>query len=310
MNPISFVPDSGPNYKLYYLVPASFIYLFYHLGGQYLLVLGLIGLIGVITRHSVGESVYGPDAKEENDLSSEREIRRIGTLLFRDKVPAKYSANSWWEMVNEGTLQSTFWGLAIGLLSVFQFSVAILYLFAVYLLVANLLVIDFIGGILLFGLIGLVVHGFIRLILPNISQMDDIPQIDQELQTIVEGFSHTLYGSDIVATEAGYGADRGGIFEIDIKREDESEKPIQETINQIAICFCSVVDRSSYPITRSDFRLKRENDDVAYFSIDAKWCREVSDGQMSTDEFFRRVGLTVSVKEPDGEIVAHPISQD
>lgn len=192
MNPISFVPNSGPNYKLYYLIPISFIYLFYRLGGRVLLVLALIGLIGVISRHSTGESVYGPNGKEEPELSSEREIRRMGSLFFRHKVPSQYSAESWLEMVNEGNLRSKFWGVTIGVISVFELSVSVLYVIAVYLLVTNLFVIDFIGGILLFALIGLLVHRTIRLILPNISQIDDIPPIDEELQTIVERFSHTL----------------------------------------------------------------------------------------------------------------------
>lgn len=83
---------------------------------------------------------------------------------------------------------------------------------------------------------------------------------------------------------------------------------MRHDINQIAISFCSVVDRSSYPITRSDFRLKGKNGGVAYFSIDAKWCRELLDGRMSSNEFLHRVGQTASFKEPDGEIVENPIS--
>jgi len=171
-----------------------------------------------------------------------------------------------------------------------------LYVIAVYLLVSNLLVIDFVGGVLLFALVGLVVHGTIRLILPNISQIDNIPSIDQELQTIVEGFSHTLYGDDNVVTGAAYAPDRGGIFEIDVEGECESDESIHHAINQIATAFCSVVNRSSYPVTRSDFRLNGKNGGIAYFCIDAKWCKEFSDGQMSTDEFLHRVGQTVSVK--------------
>lgn len=113
MNPISFVPSSGHNYKLYYLIPVSFVYLFYQLGERVLLIFALIGLIGVISRHATAESVYGPDGRDEAKLSSKQEIRRIGALLFRDKVPATYSADSWLEMVNEGTLQSKFWRLRL-----------------------------------------------------------------------------------------------------------------------------------------------------------------------------------------------------
>jgi len=119
--------------------------------------------------------------------------------------------------VQRGDSAVHIWGVAIGVLSVFQFAVSVLYVIAVYLLVSNLLVIDFVGGVLLFALVGLVVHGTIRLILPNISQIDNIPSIDQELQTIVEGFSHTLYGDDNVVTGAAYAPDRGGIFEIDVE---------------------------------------------------------------------------------------------
>lgn len=310
MNPISFVPNSGHNYKLYYLIPVSFIYLFYQLGGWVLLVLALIGLIGVTSRHSAAESVYGPDGREKAELSSEQEIRRIGTLLYKDKVPAEYSADSWLEMVNEGTLQSKSWGVAIGVLSVFQFAVSILYIIAVYLLFTNLLVIDFVGGILLFALVGLVVHGTIRQILPNVSQIDNTQPIDPELQTIVEGFSYTLYGDGTVVTGAAYEPGLGGVFEIDIETEYESDESMHKVINQIAVAFCSVVDRSSYPVTRSDFRLKDKNGGVAYFCIDAKWCRGFSDGRISTDKFFHCVGQTVSVKEPHGDIVVDPINQD
>jgi len=302
MNPISFVPDSGPNYKLYYLVPVSFVYLFYQLGGRILLLLALIGLIGVTSRHSTAESLYGPNGREEADLSSEREIRRVGTLLFRDKVPAKYSANSWSEMFNEGTLQSTLWGVVIGVLSLFQFAVSVLYVIAVYLLVINLLVIDFIGGILLFSLIGLMVHGTIRLVLPNISQIDDFPTVDQELQTIVEGISYTLNGDDIIVSGVTYEPDRGGVFEIDCAIEQESADSVHKHINRIAVVFCSVVNRSSYPVTRSDLRLNIRGGGVAYFCIDARWCREFSDGRMSTDQFFHHIGQTVSIEKPDGEI--------
>lgn len=310
MDLTSLVPDSGHNYKLYYLIPVSFIYLFYQLGREILLVLALIGLIGVISRHSTSESVYGSNGKTEADLSTEQEIRRVGALLYKDKVPAKYSADSWLEMVQEGTLQSTYWGVVMGVISVFQFAVSVLYIIAVYLLVTNLLVIDYIGGILLFALIGLVVHGAIRLILPDISQIDDIPPIDQELQTIVGGFSHTLYGDDIIVTGAAYGAARGGIFEIDTEAECKSDKSTRRSINQIAIAFCSVVDRSSYPVTRSEFRLKGKNGSAVYFCIDAKWCRELSNGRISTNEFLHHIGQTVSVKEPNSEIVVNPINQD
>jgi len=309
MNPISFVPDSGPNYKLYYLIPASFVYLFYQLGERMLLVFALIGLIGVISRHSTAESVYGPDGNEEAELSSEREIKRMGTLLYRDKVPVKYSADSWIEMANEGTLQSTIWIGVIAVLAVFQFAVSILYVIAVYFLITNLLVIDFVGGILLFALVGLVVHGALRLILPNISQIDDISQIDQELQTIVEGFCHTLNGEDIVVTGVAYGPERGGVFEVDIEGDCESDRSIHHAINQTAIAFCSIVDRSSYPVTRSDFRLKTKNSGVTYFCIEDRWCRKLSDGEISADEFLHSVGQTVSLKEPDGEIVENPINQ-
>ncbi|CDK38524.1 hypothetical protein [Halorubrum sp. AJ67] len=310
MDLTSLVPDSGPNYKLYYLIPASFIYLFYQLGREILLVPALIGLIGVISRHSTSESLYGPDGKKEANLSSQREIHRVGALVYRNKVPAKYSADSWLEMAQEGTFQSTYWAIVMGVIFVFQFSVSVLYIIAVYLLFTNLLVIDYIGGVLLFALVGLVVHGAIRLILPDISDIDDIPSIDQELRTVVEGFSHTLNGDDIVVTGAAYGAARGGIFEIAIEAECESDELKRRTINQIATAFCSVVNRSSYPVVRSDFRIEGKNGSAVYFCIDTKWCRKLSNGQISANEFLHHIGQTVSVREPNGEIVVYPINQD
>ncbi|WP_276299369.1 hypothetical protein [Halorussus lipolyticus] len=304
MNPISLLPKSGTNFKLYYLVPISFVYMFSQFGNQTYLLLSLVALIGAASRHVEGEAIYGPGGEEIAELSREEKIRRIGTLLFRDKKPYGYSATSWSEIIEEARLNSKLWGVLVIILALFQGTLSILYLFAVYEFYLHRFEIDFIGGVLLFSLIALVVYGGLKNIWPNASHMDeDIPEIDPELQDIVEKFMYMLYAEGITTTGVSYEPAEGGLFEIACEVDYEYGETMKEDINQIAILFCSIIDRSPYPISRADFTVETSDDIVIDFYIEPEWCRGVLSGGLSSDEYLQNVNQTVSIKAPDRKTI-------
>lgn len=300
MNPISLVPQSGSNFKLYYLVPVSFVYLFAQFGNQFYLLFSLVALIGAIGRHAQGEALFGPEEHEKAELSKEDQIRRSGTLLYRDKVPSGYSATTWTELYEEGEFRSNIWAGIMIVLTLFQGSLSVLYLFAVHDLYIHRFEIDFVGALLLFSLAALVINGAVRTILPNVSQMEQgIQDIDSELKENLQGFMFTLYADGISTAEMEYEPADGGIVGFECEVDYDFDDTVREDVNRVAITFCSVVDRSSYPIKRADVTLKTTDNVALDFQIDSEWCRQVLDGQLSSDHYLQRVYRTASIKSPD-----------
>jgi len=302
VNPVSLLPKSGSNFRLYYLVPISFIYLFSQIGGQIYLLLSLIALIGATSRQSQGEALYGPQGQEKPELDEKEKLRRIGTLIYRDKKPFQYSATSPGEVLKEGSFQSIIWAVVFVLLSLFQISLSFLYLFAVYELYSYRFELDFLGAVLLFGLVALVVNGVMRFLWPNVSRMDEeAPEIDPELDDIAERFIHMLYLEDVSISKANYEPSKGGLFEIDCRVNHLHNETVEEDVNQVAVLFCSLIDRSSYPVSRGEFCIETEDGGVITFRIDPSWCQQVLDGEISSEQYLRHVRQTVSEELPDTE---------
>lgn len=264
------------------------------------MLLSLVALIGASSRHAEGEALYGPEGEEIAELSREEKIRRTGTLLFRDKKPYTYSATSWNEMLKEGNLDSKIWGAIVVILGVFQGALSALYLFAVYEFYNHRFEIDFIGGLLLFALIALAVNGVTRSLWPNASRMDqDIPEIDPELRDIAERYMYMLRAEDIFPSGVHYEPAEGGLIEVDCEVDYEYGETVREDINQIAILFCSIIDRSPYPVNRADFTVETSDGVVIDFQVESEWCREVLSGGLSSDEYLQKVDQTVSEESPD-----------
>ena len=297
MNPISLLPNSGTNFKLYYLVPVSFVYLFAQFGNQTYLILSFVALIGAASRQAEGEAIYGPEGEEAAELSREEEIRRVGTLLFKDKKPYAYSATSWTEMLEEGNLESKRWGAIVLILGLFQGAFAILYVVAVYEFYAHRFEIELIGGLLLFSLVALAVNGVTRNLWPNASRMDeDIPDIDPELQDIAEKFMYMLYAEDITINGIRYEPAEGGMVEVNCEVNYEYGEAVREDVNQISVLFCTFIDRSPYLVTRTNFTVETSDGVDINFEINPKWCRAVLNGGISSDEYLQKVKQTVSVE--------------
>ena len=75
-------PSVWVEFRLYYLVPVSFTYLFAQFGNQFYLLFSLVELIGAISQHAQREALFGREEQEKAELSKEDQIRRVGTLLY------------------------------------------------------------------------------------------------------------------------------------------------------------------------------------------------------------------------------------
>ncbi|WP_152423081.1 hypothetical protein [Natrinema versiforme] len=296
MNPIPLIPQSEANYKLYYIVPLVFVYIFHQIGGGYNLVFALIALLGAASRHGIGEALYGPGGEEKSELSEVKEIRRLGTLIHRDKEPSEYSANSSREMLEEGEMQSKFWVAIVAALGIFQFLFSVMFLIAVYSLYRYRFELDFVGGVLLFTLVALIVYGVIRELLPDISQID---KFDHEIQELSEDFIILLNSENISITNLVYEPAEGGAFRIDCEVNYEYSKGVSEDINRIAVSFCSFVSRSSYPISHGEISLTTTDDIIIDFEIDPIWCSQLLNGQISSEHYSELIERTASVSGTD-----------
>ncbi|QLG62210.1 hypothetical protein [Halorarum salinum] len=296
MNPISLIPRSGANYELYYIIPVSFVFLFSQRGKGIYLLLAMVALLGAASRHSAGEAMYGPGGEEKRELSDEGVIQRVGTMLHRDKPPHKYSATSSQEMLEEGNLHSKRWGVIVAVLSLFQLLLTPMYIIAVYSLYIHLFEIGFIGAILLFALVALVIYGAMEALWPNASNLNrEFPNMDPELHDILENFAFMLDAESISVTGGYYEPSEGGAFQYNCKVEYEFAESVKQDIKCIAVVFCSVVHRSPYPINQADFSLKTSDNTVIHFQIRSLWCRQLMNGEMRYNSFVNRVDRTISI---------------
>lgn len=303
MNPTSLLPQSGTNFKLYYLVPLSFVYLFSQFGDQLYLLFALIALIGAASRHSEGEAIYGPGGEEKTQISHEEKIRRIGTLIYKDKKPFGYSASSTEEIIKEGEFDSKLWGVTVGILFLFQIALSILYLVAIYNLAVHRFEINFLGAVLLFSLSALPIYRVLKYIWPNASQMDeDIPEFDPEFKDVIDGFVYMLNSDGVTPTKIDYEPAEGGVFKINCEANHKYGEAVSEDINRVAVTFCSIVDRSTYPLDRAEITLVTTDDVEVEFQIDPIWCRKVLEGEFSSDHYIQRVHRTASVNANNGSV--------
>jgi len=299
MNPISLLPQAGWNYKLYYLVPVSFVYVFSITNAQVHLIFALIALIGAASRHSMGEAMYGPGGEEERELDPLKRIQRTGTVIFRDKAPSAYSATSYQEMVQEGNLSSKYWGGFLLVNVLFQASLSVMYVGALYFLFTYRSEIGFVGGVILFSLVALFVYGLLAVFWPDVHRIhDDFPSVDPALQNIVNGFVYSLNAEDISVPDVYYEPD-GGRFEIDCRIDDDATGQVEKKLNQIAFSFCSIVDRSPYPVDQAKIVLQAGDTKEIEFLIEARWCRRLLSGDLSANQYRKRVRQSLVSKSED-----------
>lgn len=299
MDEVPLLPDARRNYRLYYLIPLSFVYLFVETGSQVHVLFFVAAIIGATSRHASEEAIYGPNMIEKGGLTSVQEIRRTGTLIFRDKLPHQYTATSPVEMVQEGTLPSRIWGVVMVSLGVFQLGLSVLYLVAIYFLYQNLGSIGFLGGVLLFSLIALVAYGIMSALWPDTRNLDFGGKVDDELQSIIRGFRQNLYADDIFVPRVSYEPAEAGAVEIECSVEYEWGPSLHRDVNRIAYSFCSVVERSPYPISRAEVQLSSSDDGELTFVIDAKLCRQMLNGEISSEHFAEAVQESVLTSPPD-----------
>jgi hypothetical protein len=299
MDEIPLLPDAKRNYRLYYLIPLSFVYLFVETGSQVHLLFFGAAIIGATSRHASGEAIYGPHMEEKGELTSVEKVRRTGTLIFRDKLPHQYNATSSIEMVQEGTLASRIWGAVLIILGVFQLGLSILYLVAIYFLYQNLASIGFLGGVLLFSLIALVVYGVMSSLWPDARKFDYGGKVDDDLQSIIQGFRQNLYADGVFVPRVSYEPADAGVVEIECSVDYEWEQGLRRDVNRIAYSFCSVVERSPYPITGAEVQLTSSDGGELTFVIDAELCDRMLDGEISTESFAETVQKSVLTNPPD-----------
>lgn len=301
MDPTPLLPNAGTNHKLFYIVPLSFLYLYSLLGDSVYLVLTMIALMGAICRHTTGESIYGPRGEEKRELDSEDEIRRTGTFLFRDKAPHQYVATTYKELVQEGEFRSRNWFVVLIIIALFQIAFFVLYPFAIVELYFNREELNFIGLVLLFSMISLPIYGFLKFLLPDASDAHlDMPNMDPRFEEVFEGLTFSLLGDDIHLKEGFYEPAEGGLItitcEVEYEKGEEQEE-ILDDIHRIAIDFCSLVSRSTYPIDNAKITLLTADEVETKFEIEPEWCRKLSSGGISSDEFFDQVEHTIDAQE-------------
>jgi len=299
MEEIPLLPDAKRNYRLYYLIPLSFVYLYVETGLQIQIYLSVVATVGAVSRHASEEAIFGPNMQEKGELGEIQQIRRVGTLIFKDKLPHEYRATTSAEMVQEGELVSRFWGGIIGVLALFQVALPVLYLVAIYFLYQNLPSFGIAGGILLFSLTALVVYGFISTIYPNAQELDFGQKIDNDFSDVINGFRQNLYGDDVFVSRVSYEPAEAGAVEIECAVEYEWGKALRRDVNRIAYSFCSVVERSSYPISQAKVHLESADDGEITFVIRAEWCKKLLQGEMTSESFAEQIQNTVLSYPPD-----------
>lgn len=74
-----------------------------------------------------------------------------------------------------------------------------------------------------------------------------------------------------------------------------------EDVNRVAVSFCSVVDRSPYPIERADITLETSDGGMLEFQIRPEWCRQNLDGELLAEQYLQKVHGTVSEEAHESE---------
>ncbi len=301
MDPTTFIPDSQERFKLYYLIPISYVYLFTLLDEQLYLWLSLIAVVGATTRHTSEEAIFGPRFEDQRELSKIAEIRRFGTVFFRDKPPHEYSAESAGEVIQEGEFRSRRWFLQVTVLYIFHVSLFFLYLYAIWTLFQNLQSLDFLGVMVFFALIGFTAYLVTSEMWPDASQLHYQNDFDTEFVEVIQEFAKSLYAEDISLDDATYEAADAGAVSLKLSVEYDFGKQVHRDINHVAFLFCSVVARSSYPIHHVDVSIETSDGGTVSFLIDPEWCRQLSKGEISSERYASNIQESAVSKPPDPE---------
>jgi len=304
MDQFSLAPDPEQQFRLYYLIPIVYIYLFTLTQNQLFFWCSVIGIIGATIRHSSEEAIWGPGYEDRRSLTQEAEIKRWGTLIFADKPPHEYSAESRREVWEEGEFQSKTQIALLVILTVFQGSLIPLYLGSFYAYYTVWESIDFLGGLIGFTLLAYTVYWIFSQIWVDASQIHYQNQFDSEFSDIINGFAETLYADGIEVNGGEYEPAEAGALTLNLSVNYDHGPKIRRDVNRVAFSLCALIERSAYPISIVDISIQTEDDFTSSFVINGEWCHDLSEGELSAQEFGQKVQdsvLTTQIKSPKPE---------
>ncbi|WP_226005021.1 hypothetical protein [Natrinema salinisoli] len=295
-----------------YIPPTAIGYGYYITNESYYLGIAVAVLVSTVWMHGMYQSVYGPEGPNENPLDKTTRLQRLQAAVWKeppaDQYPKDLRAVAKREdVVNLSRLPVLI--VSIVLLLLYLPSVV----FGIYVILKNRGEIDFIGVLLLFGLIA----GILRMVFwrfwPTIHQFEeefeDKPETDPQLSESVNNFrSFIKTSSDISLKRCRYNPVAGAL-QAKYQTDKSLEKNPEDYKAELKACingFAAFLESTNYPCHELKLEIVDDKNVECSFTAKAESANRCMEERITLQEVFSKAeieGESLSLNQTEDEVL-------